>query len=496
MHLQVATSGEAVGGSRYRTLGRLGSGGMADVDLALQTGVGGSSRLCVLKRVRKDLAGRAEFVSMFFEEARISASLSHPNIVQIYEVGGDEQDCFLAMEFLRGRSYAHVARASKFELADYRIDLEVLIATLNGLEHAHQRRDLAGKPMDLVHRDISPPNVIVTYEGEIKLLDFGVAKIKDSVIQTEAGILKGKVAYMAPEMVAGDALDARADIYAVGVMLWEATAGRDRWPRMNDMAILAQLARGGPVEPPGATERGLPALADAITLRALADDPNDRYQTAAELREALVELCERLGGRLSQSEIAAHMSARFGADLEREGNEIEQALKAQHITPGRGTDAEVGGFTKRVRRTSERPSDRPGERPSARPNGRPEADSHPDVESQRTPQSRGRMWALFAAVALAGAIVAKLLAPSSGGGAAKGGEAAESAAPVPPPVVSVAPVAAPEEPAPASSTPGAKPKPTTRAGKPAKSERSTSVPSPAQPGSRGLSLDRQDPWKE
>lgn len=485
MHLQVATSGEAVGGSRYRTLGRLGSGGMADVDLALQTGVGGSSRLCVLKRVRKDLAGRAEFVSMFFEEARISASLSHPNIVQIYEVGGDEQDCFLAMEFLRGRSYAHVTRSSQFELQDYRIDLEVLIATLNGLEHAHQRRDLSGKPMGLVHRDISPPNVIVTYEGEIKLLDFGVAKIKDSVIQTEAGILKGKVAYMAPEMVSGDALDGRADLYAVGVMLWEATAGRDRWPRMNDMAILAQLARSAPLEPPGAAERGLPALADAITLKALAEDPNDRYQTAAELREALVELCERLGGRLSQSDVAAHMVARFGADREREGVEIEQALKAQHITPGRGTDAEVGGFTKRVRRTSERPA----------------ADSHPGVdagvESQRTPQSRGRLWALLAAMALAGAIVAKLVAPSVGGGAAKGGESAESAAPVQPPVNSASPLVIADEPAPAESASSAKPKAAPRSAKPGKPERApTSSPSPAKPGSRGLSLDRQDPWKE
>ena len=167
MHLQVATSGEAVGGSRYRTLGRLGSGGMAEVDLALQTGVAGSSRLCVLKRVRRDLAGRQEFVSMFFEEARISASLNHPNIVQIYEVGGDEHDCFLAMEFLRGRSYAHVQSVSAQKTLDYRVDLEVMLATLTGLEHAHGRRDLTGEPMHLVHRDISPPNLLVTYEGEI-----------------------------------------------------------------------------------------------------------------------------------------------------------------------------------------------------------------------------------------------------------------------------------------------------------------------------------------
>src|SRR5687768_15495178 len=137
MHLQLAKPGEAVGGSRYRILGRIGAGGMAEVDLALQTGVAGSSRLCALKRVRKDLAGREEYVAMFFEEARISASLNHPNIVQVYEVGGDEHECFLAMELLRGRSYAHVQRVAESHVLDYRIALEVMLATLSGLEHAH-----------------------------------------------------------------------------------------------------------------------------------------------------------------------------------------------------------------------------------------------------------------------------------------------------------------------------------------------------------------------
>lgn len=485
MHLQVATSGEAVGGSRYRTLGRLGSGGMADVDLALQTGVGGSSRLCVLKRVRRDLAGRQEFVSMFFEEARISASLNHPNIVQIYEVGGDEQDCFLAMEFLRGRSYAHVQRASRFEVRDYRVGLEVLLATLSGLEHAHQRRDLSGRPMDLVHRDISPPNVLVTYDGEIKLLDFGVAKIKDSLVQTEAGILKGKVSYMAPEMIAGDPFDARADLYAVGVMLWEATAGRDRWPRMNDMAILAQIARGGPVEAPGAAERGLPALADAIAIKSLAEDPNERYQSAGELHAALLQLCEELGGRLSQAEINAYMAERFGAEREREEREIDQALQAERVTPARGTDADVGGFTKQLRRNSERPR----------------ADSTPDVEpSQRTPHRRGRLWALVAVALLGGAIVAKLLAPATTE-PAKAAQTSDSAVtPTAPPSSAQAaverPRAEPDADVPAAAS--TRPRPASRTTKAGKAERATSAKpaATATSAARGLPLDRQDPWAQ
>ncbi len=494
MHLQVATSGEAVGGSRYRTLGRLGSGGMAEVDLALQTGVAGSSRLCVLKRVRKDLAGRQEFVSMFFEEARISASLNHPNIVQIYEVGGDEQDCFLAMELLRGRSYAHLQRIASGEKLHYRVELEVLLATLAGLEHAHQRRDLSGAPMHLVHRDISPPNVVITYEGEIKLLDFGVAKSKDSLVKTEAGILKGKVAYMAPEVVAGDPFDARADLYAVGVMLWEATAGADRWPGMNEVAILAQLARGGAVPAPGAVARGLPAQADAMSIKALAEEPDARYQSAAEFRDDLLELCEALGGRLGQAEIKAYMARHFAAEQQREEREIEAALREQRVTPGGGqpSDAEEGGFTKRVKRSSERP-------PST-------ATSAQSRSSRSSRASHGRLWAALAALVLCAVVLAKLLSPSREPAVAKAGETSADLRPLASaPVGSAAPVAPalaearPETQAPAVAAKPGRPAAHDRTPKPSAAART--APSEAAPADkkaatpRSLQLDRQDPWQ-
>jgi eukaryotic-like serine/threonine-protein kinase len=496
MHLQVATSGEAVGGSRYRTLGRLGSGGMAEVDLAVQTGVAGSSRLCVLKRVRKDLAGREDFVSMFFEEARISASLNHPNIVQIYEVGGDEQDCFLAMEFLRGRSYAHLQRLSFGRGGDYRVDLEVLLATLAGLEHAHQRRDLSGEPMRLVHRDVSPPNVIVTYDGEIKVLDFGVAKSKDSLIKTEAGTLKGKVAYMAPEVVAGDPFDARADLYAVGVMLWEATAGRDRWPRMNDVAILAQLARGALVESPGAALRGLPARANDICIKSLAEDPDARYRTAAELRDALLELCEELGGRLGQAEIKAYMDRHFAADRAREVREVEAALREQRVTPGgaAGSDAEVGGFTKKVKRAA---SERP-----------PTVIADPPQLAQESSKPRSRVWVAALAAALVAVVLAKLLAPSSLVVSGKGAEHVADKPAVTLAATSVASstgspvVAPPSESEPAAAVATGKSGHTARergARPPKAAPRSTAAapaPADAKPAApRDLQLDRQDPWK-
>jgi serine/threonine-protein kinase len=487
MHLELATVREAVGGSRYRVLGRLGSGGMADVDLALQNGVAGTSRLCVLKRVRRDLSDRPEFTAMFFEEARISASLNHPNIVQVYEVGGDEHDCFLALEFLRGRSFAHVQRPDGGDREDYRVVLEVLIGALSGLEHAHQRRDLSGQPMQLVHRDVSPPNLFVTYDGDVKVLDFGVAKSKQSIVHTQAGVLKGKVAYMAPELVAGEAVDARADLYAVGVMLWEATAGRDRWPDQNEMAILAALTSQASPESPGAAARGLPALADDICACALARQPSDRYQTAAELRSDLVRLAEVLGGRLSQQDLQRYMAQRFTQQREREEREIEQALATGRPSFDAGA-SEQDGFagTKRVAGRAAKPALAVSE------SAENLAELAPD-----TPRRSKRLGLALGALALLGAGVGLAL----------------KLAPARPPRTD-APLAEPEQPPAAalvSPTPSIAPEPATATPSPPPSSSPSAAPSssPRKAGTaivrpkaksttktpQQLELDRQDPWQ-
>lgn len=487
MHLDVTQSGEMVGGSRYRTLGQLGSGGMADLYLALQQGVAGSSRLCVLKRIRKDLAGRADYASMFLEEARISASLNHPNIVQVYEVGGQERDCFLVMEFLRGRSYAHVQRAAGNEPLDYLVALEVLLGTLAGLAHTHQRRDLAGQPMELVHRDISPPNVMITYEGEIKVLDFGVAKAKDSLVQTAAGILKGKVAYMAPEVIAQKPYDARADLYAVGVMLWEATAGRDRWPGMNEMAILAQLARRQTVELPGATPRGLPALADRICARALAPDPAQRHQTAEQLRADLLALCDALGGRVGQHVIKDYMALRFAAERRREAREIDAALqRAQRPSRSAAAVEEIdrhGASTKRM------PRKQPVEPAALAPSRPPPPAPAP---------SRARPLALTAVLLLLGVGLAALLLPAERAGsgvAEKQPPSAPSPAPVAPQVAIASPAPAaegaadvPQQASIAPAAASAAPAEAASSSKPAVRRR--------QGGAPNLVLDRRDPWQD
>jgi len=314
------------GDGRYRMIRTTGTGGMASVQLAWQINEGGIQRLAAVKRVRPDLATNEKFLQMFLEEARITTGLNHANIVQTYEVSRDADGCFLAMEYLRGQSYEDVLAKVGLDRVDYGFALEVLVGTLAGLEYAHEIHDLAGREMKLVHRDISPSNLFITYDGQVKILDFGIAKAVGSPIQTEPGVLKGKLMYMAPEQMRGSKVDARADLYAVGVMLWEVTAGRPRWEDPNAASVFTRFASGVAAEPPGAALRGLPALADEVCLRALSYDPEKRYSAVAEFRTALLELAAQTGRRTTR-QLGEYVSSLFAAEREREQRTIELELE-------------------------------------------------------------------------------------------------------------------------------------------------------------------------
>ena len=306
---------------------------MADVELVLQTTPAGVERLAVIKRARPELARQPEYAAMFWEEARIAASLSHQNVVQTYEVGQDDDGYFMILEFLRGQSYAQVLTRAGY--ADYRFSLEVLLCTLQGLEHAHGMKQMSGDELSVVHRDISPPNVFVTYDGQVKVLDFGIAKARGSMIQTEAGVVKGKVAYMAPEQMLGAPCDLRADLYAVGVMLWEATAGEQRFKDITDHAISSSVTSQRAPLLPGAVERGLPQLADAICLRALARDPADRYSSAAAFHDELASLAALVGGRMSSRAVGEYVAERFVNERKAQQTRIEAELSPHADGPQR-----------------------------------------------------------------------------------------------------------------------------------------------------------------
>ena len=289
--------------AKYVPIAELGRGGMATAYLASFSGPGGFNKLMVVKRLRPGLAAEPDFLRMFLEEARLAARIDHPNIVHTSEVGFDGTNHFIAMEFVDGQPLENVIRRTKARAvgpdaspADreaapslpLNLHLHIVTQVLEALEFAHALKDYDGTPLNVVHRDVSPHNVMVTYEGHVKLLDFGIAKAADSTADTRTGFLKGKCAYMAPEQFGGEHVDKRADIFAVGIMLWQAIAGRRLWRGLSDTEIFARLAKDQ-VPSPRTVVPDVDEKLEQICMKALAVDPNNRYGTAADFQSALEE---------------------------------------------------------------------------------------------------------------------------------------------------------------------------------------------------------------
>jgi serine/threonine-protein kinase len=298
---------------------------MATVHLAVQTGAAGCSRLAAVKRIKPSLASYREYRTMFVQEARIAASMNHPNLVQVFEVGEDANGYFLAMEYLRGQTYAQVRNRIGLASLSYRFSVEVLLSILKALEYAHALHDLSGEPMAVVHRDVSPSNVFIGYDGTVKLMDFGVAKTSNALVKTMPGVLKGKLAFMSPEQISGGVIDVRADLYAVGVMLWEATARRKFIEETANTDTVTELRKRLNVESPRAVGCELPQLAEEICMRALAPEPSQRYASATDFYRDLLQLAVVVGGRFPQEAVADYVSRRF--DTER--TDEQRAIRAE-----------------------------------------------------------------------------------------------------------------------------------------------------------------------
>ena len=274
-------------GPRYQPIAQIGRGGMAEVLLAMMDAGCGAKRLVVLKRIWPELATDPDFMTMFLDEARLSVRMNHPNVVRTYEVLTHGAEATIAMEYLDGQPLTRVMnRLRGTDELSVPLRLRILMSVLAGLEHAHTLTDLEGKSLEVVHRDVSPHNVFVTYDGQVKLVDFGVAKTLAASHHTRPGALKGKLAYMAPEQLQPVEVDRRADLFSVGVMLWEMLAGKRMWQGMNEVQIVSQLAAGLPF-PPLPLDAGIPPGLDSICEQALHPNPQYRYQTAAEMEEDL-----------------------------------------------------------------------------------------------------------------------------------------------------------------------------------------------------------------
>ena len=332
---------------RSRVLVELGRGGMGIVYLAIARGPGRFTKLKVVKRLRPDLAAEPHSLAMFQDEARLAAQLHHPNIVQTNEVGFDGESHFLEMEYLEGQSYEAVVRRLGAEAVPLPLALHVLARALAGLHHAHEAVDLDGRPLCIVHRDVSPHNVFVTYAGEVKVLDFGIAKAASSTEDTETGVVKGKATYMAPEQARGGAVDRRADVFAVGVMLWQAVTRQRLWGAQSDLEIFVRLRAG---EVPSLRTAGVdvPSALAAICERALAVSPEDRYATAAEMQAAIEAYLEDVGSRDAARELAARVSEAFAADRARVRAEIEAAVREPVVDAFAPTRAVAGPRRRRI----------------------------------------------------------------------------------------------------------------------------------------------------
>ena len=276
---------------KYEVIASLGQGGMATVYLALVAGPAGFNKLLVLKILREDvLAGMEEGVNMFLDEARLSARLVHPNIVHTYEVGEHAGRYFIAMEYLNGQSYRVVQRRARaIGGVPIHEELRIIWETAAGLHYAHTLRGYNDEPLGVVHRDVSPQNVFITYDGQVKLLDFGIAKTSDAEHLTQVGIIKGKLDYIAPEQLRGEAVDGRADVFALGAMLWEAVTGKrfagDR-NVITDVTKVHLRISGG--EANVRTVRpDIPEQLALIIDRATALKPRDRFPDAGAFADAL-----------------------------------------------------------------------------------------------------------------------------------------------------------------------------------------------------------------
>jgi eukaryotic-like serine/threonine-protein kinase len=302
---------------KYRNLLELGEGGTAHVYLAVAHGMSGFNKLVVMKTLKQNLVADPEYHQMFLTEARLAARLNHPNIVQTNEVTEGGGIPSIVMEYLEGQPLsAIVARArGKFPLG---MHLKVVLEALAGLHYAHELRDYDGTPLRLVHRDVTPHNIFVTFEGQIKVLDFGIAKVATAGAQTQEGVLKGKIRYMAPEQIVGDPIDRRADIFSVGVMLWEAAVGERMWKGQSDATVMNNVLNGE-IPPIASLRPDVHPELDRVCCRALAHNPQDRHATAADLEADLEKIIPLLGpnGLISNREIGKFVSELF-ADLRRE----------------------------------------------------------------------------------------------------------------------------------------------------------------------------------
>lgn len=317
---------------KYYLLERINVGGMAEVYKAKAFGVEGFERLLAVKKILASIAEDESFINMFIDEAKISGGLSHANLTKIFDLGKVDGSYFIAMEYISGKDIKTIfERARRIgEKVDIPRVCYIIMKVCEGLAYAHDKADSQGNPLNIVHRDVSPQNVLISYEGEVKVIDFGIAKSTEKQSETEVGILKGKFSYMSPEQVRGLHVDHRSDIFSVGILLYEMLTLERLFLGESDFDTLEKI-RKVEISPPSLYNPHIPKELEDIVLKALSRSSEERFQTAHELAEALERFMRNQGYYFTNKDLAASMKAAFNADIEFENKKYEyyQGLNLQ-----------------------------------------------------------------------------------------------------------------------------------------------------------------------
>jgi serine/threonine protein kinase len=340
---------------KYYLLERINVGGMAEVFKAKTVGVEGFERIVALKRILPSIAEDEEFITMFIDEAKIAVQLQHANIAQIFDLGKVEDSYFIALEYVNGRDLRGIFDdlRKQGQIMPMPQVCYLIMQLCEGLDYAHNKRDVQGRDLNLVHRDVSPQNVLIGYEGEVKLIDFGIAKAAGKASKTQAGILKGKFGYMSPEQVRGLPIDRRSDIFALGIVLYEMLTGERLFIGESDFSTLEKV-RNVEIIPPSSFNADIPDKLERIVLKALEKNVEDRYQNAIDLHDDLQLFLHSVGQFSSRKDLSAYMKRTFAgatsqgqADVEFSAEEIEELEEIEEIStdvrPDGAVAAEGGG---------------------------------------------------------------------------------------------------------------------------------------------------------
>jgi serine/threonine protein kinase len=310
---------------RYQLLKEIAIGGMAEIHVAKQTGVEGFEKLVVIKKILPQFARDPHFVKMFLNEARLAARLSHPNVVHIYDLGYANGVYYIAMEYIHGENLSGVTFACRKQKRTIPLEhaLKMVSQICEGLHYAHTKTDVRGKSLGIVHRDVSPQNILISYEGVVKLVDFGVAKAATRYDEdTRAGLIKGKLAYMSPEQALGRPVDHRSDIFSTGILLFELLSGINPFRGDNDLATLEKVRMAEVPLPRSTLQDDAIELFD-IAVRALERRPKDRYQSAGEMHEALEAYSRKHG--FGSRQLARWMSQTYPGEEKRQQEILRRA---------------------------------------------------------------------------------------------------------------------------------------------------------------------------